>query len=252
MNNMDISRRLARVQWVWMDLDDTLIDFKANSRAALLRLYEAEELSRKFADGEEWIDCYESVNRPLWKEYGAGRITVSELRLRRFLEPLKQAGYPDDEAMGRAIRYDTFYLDLLAQEKRVVEGAHDILKLLRVRGYNIGVLSNGFAEVQHRKMASARLAGLVDCVVLSDDAGVPKPDFRIFSYAMRQVGVDNPAAHAMVGDNPVADVRGAITAGWEGVLFDPAGTKSAELPEHSGATVIHRLCELEKLFTGSR
>ncbi len=247
---MEINRKLARVQWVWIDLDDTLIDFKANSRAALVRLYNSEGLDRKFADSEEWIECYEGVNRPLWKEYGAGRITVGELRLRRFLEPLTKAGFSTEEAMERALRYDTLYLDLLAQEKRVVEGAHELLRLLRVRGYNIGVLSNGFSEVQHRKMASAGLTGLVDCVVLSDDAGVPKPDLRIFSYAMRQAGVDNPEAHAMVGDNPVADVGGAIAAGWGGVLFDPAGVKAAELPPQCGALVVSRLGELQNLFTG--
>ena len=61
------NRKLTHVKWVWVDLDDTLIDFKANSRAALVRLYETEGLSRRFADSDTWIEMYESVNRPLWK-----------------------------------------------------------------------------------------------------------------------------------------------------------------------------------------
>ncbi len=248
--NMVENRKLTHVKWVWVDLDDTLIDFKANSRAALVRLYETEGLSRRFADSDTWIEMYESVNRPLWKEYGAGRITVEELRLRRFLEPLTRAGYPDDEAMEMSLRYDTYYLDLLAQEKHVVEGAHELLRTLRSRGYNIGVLSNGFADVQHRKMASAGLTDMVDCVVLSDDIGVPKPDGRIFAYAMRKVGEENPSLHAMVGDNPVADIGGAIAAGWSGVLFDPSGTKAAELSGGCGSTVVRHLSEVEELFAG--
>ena len=152
--------------------------------------------------------------------------------------------------MEMSLRYDTYYLDLLAQEKHVVEGAHELLRTLRSRGYNIGVLSNGFADVQHRKMASAGLTDMVDCVVLSDDIGVPKPDGRIFAYAMRKVGEENPSLHAMVGDNPVADIGGAISAGWSGVLFDPSGTKAAELSGGCGATVVRHLSEVEELFAG--
>ncbi len=211
------------VRWIWMDLDDTLIDFRKNSRIALTKLYDGEGLAAWYPDAESWIEAYEKVNKPLWKEYSSGIITMAKLRLDRFLVPLLSGGMDEDEALNRAVRYDTYYLDLLAMEKSTVPYAHEVLRDLRSKGYRLGVLSNGFAEVQYRKLSSSGLSGLVDLVVLSDDIGVPKPDPRLYIYAMDKSGCPEPSAHLMVGDNPDTDIRGALGVGWQGIYFDREG-----------------------------
>lgn len=231
----------APLKWVWMDLDDTLIDFRRNSRVALGRLYTAENLCVWYPTADEWIESYEKVNKPLWKRYSAGEITVGRLRLDRFLIPLLEGGMEEDEALTRARRYDTYYLDLLAEEKAVLPGAHEVLRELREMGYGIGILSNGFSEVQHRKIASAGLDGLVDTVVLSDDIGVTKPDIRLYEYAMRRVGSARSSEHLMVGDNLDTDIQGAINAGWQAVYFSPSRPQDSP-------TVVSDLRELPTLL----
>lgn len=213
-----------KIQWVWMDLDDTLIDFKANSRAALTKLYAYEELSKWYPTVKEWVAAYEKVNKPLWRQYSAGEIPMEKLRLERFLVPLLSGGMEEGEALSRAQRYDTYYLDLLAQEKLTLPYAHEIMRRLRAKGYRLGVLSNGFTEVQHRKIASAGLTGLIDLVVLSDEIGFPKPDGRLFRYAMERAGSPDPERHLMVGDNLDTDVRGALSSGWSAICFNPSST----------------------------
>ena len=52
----------------------------------------------------------------------------------------------------------------------------------------------------------------LDVVVISEVAGVRKPDPRIFATALTQLGVD-PANAAYVGDNPEVDVIGAKRSG---------------------------------------
>lgn len=90
MNSIDTSN----VKVVWIDLDDTLIDFKANSRSALTRLWADHGFSRFWPSADEWIAAYEGHNIPLWVDYSVGLIDVATLRVERFRRPLADAGMP--------------------------------------------------------------------------------------------------------------------------------------------------------------
>ncbi len=213
---------------VWIDLDDTLIDFRANSRAALAGLHASTpQLSGLWDSAEEWTKAYEDHNHRLWAAYNRAEITRDTLRLHRFLNPLMEAGMAEDEARRLAPALDPAYLDLLAQQKRLVPGALALLERLRGAGLRCGVLSNGFKEVQYRKMDVAGLTPYIDLTVLSDDIGVNKPDARLYCYAMGRAGVTDPSRCVMIGDNPATDIEGALCAGWDAILFDPYGMLTA-------------------------
>lgn len=206
---------------VWLDLDDTLIDFQANSLIALEKVYDVMHLNRYFESSLKWIDRYHHFNNLLWSDYSAARITRSYLKMERFRMPLVEAGAAIEEATELSVALDPVYLDLLAQEKRLVPGALDLLRRIRETGLPVGILSNGFVEVQHRKIESAGLKDLIDIIVLSDYIGVNKPDKRLYEHAMRVSGIPEPQRHIMIGDNPDTDIAGAINAGWRAIHFLP-------------------------------
>lgn len=214
--------RGRKLTTVWVDLDDTLIDFKTNAHSALWRMWADEALlQRLFASAEVWAQRYEVYNMALWAEYNMGRITREFLRMERFRRPLAEAGLGDAQAREVSARYDVVYLDYLAREKALMPGAMQLLERLRNGGVRIGCLSNGFKEVQYRKMHTAGLDGKIDLTVLSDDIGVNKPDRRIFDYAMQRSGDTAPGHHLMIGDNPETDIGGALAAGWGAVWYHP-------------------------------
>ncbi len=213
------------VMWVWFDLDDTLIDFRSNSRVALEILYERENLSRFYSKSEYWIEAYEKHNHSLWDKYSRGEITQEFLRVDRFATPLMGYWNGDSEdLMAYSRRLDPMYLDLLADQRVLVDGAKDLLEFLRCHHYNIGVLSNGFTDVQNKKLRNCGLDTMVDTMVLSDDIGVNKPDVRLFRYAMDRVGENDGDRHIMIGDNASTDILGAVNAGWRSVLLDPSAS----------------------------
>lgn len=212
----------SNITTVWVDLDDTLIDFTTNAHSSLVKMWNDEPVLRRyFADPEQWAERYEAHNMALWSKYNVGDITRDYLRLQRFLMPLAEAGMPEEEAENVARRYDTLYLDYLAREKALMPGAMDLLKFLRAKEVRIGCLSNGFKEVQYRKIRTAGLEPWIDIVVLSDDIGVNKPDRRIFDYAMEQTGDTDPHHHLMIGDNPQTDIAGALGASWHAIWYHP-------------------------------
>ncbi|MDE6188006.1 MAG: noncanonical pyrimidine nucleotidase, YjjG family, partial [Duncaniella sp.] len=73
-----------KYKWIWFDLDDTLIDFHANSRMALRIIYDECRLDRFFNSPDEWAGTYESHNLTLWARYSRAEITQEFLRIDRF------------------------------------------------------------------------------------------------------------------------------------------------------------------------
>ena len=213
--------RFDGVKWVWFDLDDTLMDFHANSRLANRLLFREARLDRYCPSPEEWIAAYEAHNKTLWDRYSRAEITQDFLRVDRFATPLRDSwtGTPE-ELEAFAWELDKLYLDRLAEQTVMIDGAVSLLSHLRAHYYNIGVLSNGFRDVQYRKLRNSGLDRMVDLTVLSDDIGVNKPDPRLFAYAMGRAGCTVPEANLMVGDNLGADIGGAPGAGWRAVHFD--------------------------------
>lgn len=238
----------ADIDVVWVDLDDTIIDFTTNSRKALLRLYDTEKLCRWYADGQLWTESYERYNKELWAKYNVGGVSREVLRMERFALPLVEAGVTRAEAEFLSRRFDPLYLDFLAQERAIMPGALVLLGHLRKSGVKTGVLSNGFKEVQYRKIRAAGIERYIDIVVLSDDAGVNKPDKRVFEYAMRRSGIGDASRHLLIGDNPDTDIAGALDAGWHAVHYLPARAVSVGVRPADGCIVVDDLAGIVGLL----
>ena len=88
----------------------------------------------------------------------------------------------------------------------------DTLDALRARGVKIGLITNGRAVMQNRKIDGLGIRSHLDSVVISGDLGIRKPDPRIFAAALDELSVDSSSA-AYVGDNPEPDIRGARRSG---------------------------------------
>lgn len=208
--------------WVWFDLDDTLWDFTGNSLKALAVLYEKYSLYKLWPDVQQWLDSYHAENSRLWQLYNVGKINAATLRRQRFAVPLSKAG--GDSSLAEVLDKD--YLHILSDYPETVKYAPELLARLSTQ-YNIGILSNGFADIQQRKLHASGLDRYVGAIVLSDDIDVPKPDVRIFRYAMQRAGL--PGRNSiMVGDNPQTDILGALNAGWSAVWVNFAND---ELPQ---------------------
>ena len=210
---------MGSIRWLWFDLDDTLYNFQTSSLIALDCLYERHNLSRFFPDSKCWKIIYHRFNDALWERYNVGLVDQQTLRRERFVLPLLEMGVDEGEAIQLAKQLDKEYLKEIALTGLTIPGALDLLKEAKRRGYKIGILSNGFSEVQYDKLRSTGLIRYVDCVVLSDEIGINKPDIKLFEYALAKSGATAEES-IMIGDNPTTDIAGAQSAGWETLLFN--------------------------------
>ena len=234
---------------VWFDLDDTLWDFRHNSHEALAEVYDHFGLDRFWFDVDAWRDSYHEVNDALWVRLAEGAVEMQKLRWDRFFVPLIRAGATEEEASEIASKADTFYLARLGMRDRTMPGARETVEKLKKRGFRIGVLSNGFRDVQYNKLRSAGFEPLIDYVVLSEDADASKPHTKIFRYAQKIARVK--AEHCiMIGDNEHTDIIGAIKALWPMVIWYNPGHRAPDYqlvtdpPPHTSIEIIDNLCEI--------
>ena len=202
-------------RFIVFDLDDTLLDHRAAERDALVDVHRMHEVHLGHHDLRHLQETYHACNVPLWRDFGAGRITSADLkRLRseRLLDALE----------CRTLAPETFnrdYLDRYAAHWRWAEGAraayHAIADVLPV-----GVLTNGFSAQQRGKLAALpEIADRAAFVVISEEVGVMKPDPRLFEHvrgeAATALGSEVDASDLLyVGDSYHSDVLGGTGAGW--------------------------------------
>ena len=234
------------IKTIFIDLDDTLWDTRANNKDAMRELFEMKLWGEKLGDFEGWYADYAGHNDFLWDEYRKGSISKPELILRRLREPLEPGlgAMTDEELLG----LNDLFLELVGGKSKVVEGAVELLEGLK-KQYRVGVLSNGFREVQTNKMRSAGLLGYFDFIVLSEDAGANKPHKAFFDYAFEISGT-RPSESLMIGDSWAADIAGALGAGIPAVWFNPLMEKRPEERSEFLKPVyeIHRLSEIPPLL----
>jgi putative hydrolase of the HAD superfamily len=95
-------------------------------------------------------------------------------------------------------------------------GVTTALRQARAAGWTPFVVTNGTVRQQERKLRSTGLDREVAGWVISEGAGIRKPDPEIFRLAAAQAGQSLHGAW-MIGDSAEADIAGARRAGLPGV-----------------------------------
>lgn len=222
------------VRAVLFDLDDTLFDHRYGARTALQDLHAAHPCFSCLP-----FDVFErqhaSVLEELHRRVVAGELPLDDARRERFRRLFEQAGVtPGEELVGRTA---AAYRDRYMATRRAIAGAAALLPLVRERA-RIAVVSNNLLQEQQDKMRHLGLDRYVDVLVVSEEAGISKPDPRIFAIALERLGCAAGEA-VMVGDSWQMDVVGARAAGIRAIWFNRLGVPSPD--PAAGVTEIRAL-----------
>jgi len=145
-------------------------------------------------------------------------------------------------------RFREICYDLVGELVEPMPGALECIQGLVADGIPVGILTNGWSELQERKIEHA-LGKFPGPVFVSDTIGAYKPSGAAFRTLETALGVD--ASYLWyVGDNPAIDVAGACAYGLRAVWFNRDGhAYPAGLPPPTAE--IEHLAVLPELIRGT-
>ncbi len=200
---------------LFVDLDDTIWDTTSNGRESLEEVYQDYKFDRFFPTFNDYYSVYLPNNLDLWRQYGNGLISKDELIVERLLFPLRPFGITDEKF---AIDLNEDFLQRTAMKTKLLPYAKEILTYLRPQ-YKMYILSNGFEEVQYKKINYSGLDSFFDGVILSDEIGINKPNPEIFFYALEKAQA-NKNETLMIGDSFESDIVGAKNCSIDQVWYN--------------------------------
>ncbi len=232
--------RTSPLKAVFLDLDDTLTEYPGGFGSILRLVYQRAVTAGAPAEAYDVFSrAYWNSTCGLWASMHAGAIHGDEVRLMRMRRGLASLSIADE---ALAARLHDEWDDLALGLPVLRDGALELLAMLRGRVF-VALITDGYADLQRRKLARLDLVRWFDHVQISEEAGTCKPFARTFQLALEAAQV-NPLEAVMVGDNVNSDVRGALGVGMRAIYLDP--TNSGDTPH--GAERAGNLLEVRRLI----
>lgn len=221
---------------LFFDLDHTLWDMDTNSRETIREIYEHHQLNQLGVPAfERFMEHYTEVNEFMWEQFRLGKIDKETLRFGRFEHTLQRFGIHDQQALSRKL--GDAYVEKAPEKTNLMPHTREVLDYLSEK-YTLHIITNGFAEVQGRKMKGSGIDHYFDRLVISEEVGFKKPDPRIFEHAVQVAGALKQES-IMIGDNLEVDVKGAKHFGMDQVWYNTKGEELTDEITHHIDSLLH-------------
>jgi len=209
---------------IFFDLDHTLWDFEKNSTETLEDLFEKHRLKELgISSKQKFLTRYHCHNEMYWEFFQKGKIKREDLRRLRFRDTLADFEMVNDELVKIL---SESYLEILPTKTNLFSDTIEILDYLKPK-YALHIVTNGFEEVQYKKIRNSDIEKYFRYIITSEMAGYQKPDKLIFKYALEKTNAEIPES-IFVGDNIKADIDGAKSIGMDHVFYNPNKTPHKE------------------------
>ena len=220
------------IEFLFLDLDDTILDFHKAERIAINKTLRDFGLEPT----EEVLGRYHVINKWHWEQLELGTLTRAEVQWKRFDALFSEFGVAADPH-ACAVRY----MENLSIGHYFLPGAEETVDYLS-KHYRLFLTSNGTASVQKGRMTSANLYRFFEKVFVSQEIGYNKPSKDYFERAFAQIeGFDRSKA-IIVGDSLSSDILGGNNAGIATCWVNPT-----HAPRKEGIRVDYEIEALSQL-----
>ena len=217
-------------QWLLFDADGTLFDYYRAEDTALAQNFTLHNLAFQ----PDYRLRYRDINHQFWLRLEQKQVTPEELRVGRFQQLFTELDIAYDAAA-----FSATYLEQLAQQAHLIDGAVELLEALNGR-YHLALITNGLADVQYPRLARSGLEAYFSAIIVSDEVGVAKPNPGIFDVAFNRMNQPAKSEVLIIGDSLSSDMSGGINYGIDTCWYNPQG-------ESTQLTVTYEIGQLSQL-----
>lgn len=203
------------------DLDDTLLDFRANEACALPALFALHGYHFTVPIAQ----VYHSINNHLWSSYERGLLPLRDVLDVRFARTMAHFGVEIDGAA-----WEAEYRHLLSLGHQKMEGALEICQTL-CKTHRLFIVTNGVTGTQERRLREAGLFDFFENIFYSELIGHQKPARAFFEYVAAHIPGFDAQRALLIGNSPATDILGGLNFGLDTCLYSPSGAPApAEIP----------------------
>jgi putative hydrolase of the HAD superfamily len=203
---------------LFFDLDHTLWDFDKNSGFAFDTIFKKQGFDISLQD---FLSIYIPRNQHYWKLYQVNQISHEDLRYYRLKDVFDALNYKISDEVIHQLSED--YITYLPENNHLFDGAIELLDYLKPK-YQLHIITNGFSEVQNKKLSNSKIGHYFETITNSELAGQKKPNSIIFDYALKSAKASKEES-IMIGDSFEADILGALDFGMDAIFFNENKTK---------------------------
>ena len=190
-------------EYLFLDLDDTILDLQKAEHVALSKTLESFGLNPT----QEVLTRYNKINKAHWEALERKEMTRDQVLLGRFQMLFREFSVDaDPEKVARSYEHN------LGIGHWFLPGAEEAVTALSKK-YKLYLASNGTASVQKGRMTSANLYRFFEQVFVSEEIGHNKPSKAYFDAAFARIPGFDPEKALMVGDSLTSDIKGGNNAG---------------------------------------
>lgn len=217
------------IQAVFIDIDDTLIDFYESSRQAIILSCRDNHI--EYTDS--LFHTFLRINDSFWKSYEKKQISKDCIFSNRWKEVFIETGIDFD-----GISFEKSFYNHLTETAVPVNGALQLLQYLSNK-YDVYAASNGSLMQQIKRLKNAGMFTYFKDIFVSEQVGFSKPSREFFSGIFNSVGNLEPENSIMIGDSVSADISGAIRFGMKTIWYNPLNIDNATLhiPDYTVASL---------------
>jgi 2-haloacid dehalogenase len=221
---------------IFLDADDTILDYPAAERAA----FAAAASEFGLDGGAELFAAYRRHNGVVWKRFEQGDIDAETLKTERFRLLFDEHGITETDPSAMSVQY----LDALSRQTQMLPGAEESLRILAQR-WPLVLVTNGLTLVQRRRFADSGIDRHFRMILISEELGIAKPDPGIFTQALDALSLD-PSRVLLAGDSSSSDMPAAANAGMDFCWVNPADQPVP--PGYSPRFIVRSLAELPAIL----
>ena len=191
------------VEFLLLDLDDTILDFRWAENQAIRRTF----VDFGIDPTDEVVALYRQINLDHWRRMELGELDREQVRVGRFDALFGALGMSGD-----ALACADTYVEYLSQGHQFLPGAEEALKRLATK-YRLFLVTNGNPPVQYGRLKSAGISHYFEKIFISYEIGHNKPSVEFFDACFAQIPGFCKERAMIVGDSQGSDMQGGTNAG---------------------------------------
>lgn len=239
MKTVSALNRLANINYIFLDADETLLDFRYAEHYAFKSTMEHFGIPYS----EELYNDYSEENLRLWKKLEKGEITKPRLLTLRYENLFERNGITVDSVD----KVNECYFSYMKNCGKIIDNADKLCEKL-CKNYKLYIATNGTKYVAMGRLEQSGLLPFISDVFISDYIGHNKPSEEFFKYCFDKIGDYDKSRYIILGDSLSSDMLGGKNAGILTCLYDPEN--KTQMPNELCDYKINSLLDFLKLLKG--